>query len=88
MDGLTTFSGTLYNPSTDYVITSVTVKLSVKPDSADAAPQPSLYSAPVEIWPQAVVPFSISLIPGDYDGHWQVTSIHGVSLAEALRISG
>ena len=84
------FSGTLYNPSTDLVITEVVVKLSNKPPPPDKAasapdwPLPLQYRVQVVIWPQSAVPFSVPVLPDkNYGSGWGVTEVYGVDLAVA-----
>jgi hypothetical protein len=85
------FSGTLYNPSRDVVVTEVVIRLSIKkpdPQSAASAPawQPPLnYSVRTTIWPQSAAQFSIPIVPfKEYGPDWGVATVYAVDHSVAL----
>jgi hypothetical protein len=91
-----TFSGTLWNASTDHVVTEVRIRLSLKQlpfegkaASASEGRSSWLYSVPVELWPQSAAPFSVNIIPvSDSEFEWGITAVYGVPVATARATRG
>lgn len=87
-----TFSGTLYNPSAEFVVTEVLLKLNLKakPDtgaaSAPAWKPPLTYRAQVLILPLSSSPFSVPILADDsYSSDWGVVAVYGVPVSVVMR---
>jgi hypothetical protein len=85
-----TFSGTIWNGSSDHVVTELRIRLTIKPkeDKKDAPPPQGrttwIYAVPVELLPQTAGQFSIPIVPvTDSEYEWGIVEAFGVPMETA-----